>query len=577
MAIDPEPPFLQHLREIAEGKKSLPDAAARKQHYVPSFLLALWATPQKRDGILWALTVSTGDVDKRKPGKVALRKDLYTLDKEASSINLVIEAFLGVVEQHAADAIKRLAAAPLSISDDDRWTIAYFLAIQQGRTPPGLEQHRAIARAAAGQALHAFFQDKAAVAARYREKINPDAEIAEIRAFAIKEIKAFQEGKRTIELPEEAPFQALLKVVSGLAFEVVQMSWTLLTTADEFVANDRGLAMWDPELPETRGNAWMSSPRAETTFPVGPAACLRITLGQESFAVEQAEAATVASINLRTYGWAENSVFGTNEQILRDLHRQARVDADRVPHPVVPTLPGTHTPKGPSRRSRERARGYGHATRRRKSLAEAWADTVGALVLAAPALCLCDHRGLDVLEGHVALVEVTAHLPPLLLREGVSGKLERHTAPPVQLGPAPEELDIDLPKQMRAKPADRNPRAQHPLGHEVVGRLVDPRERERLVGAGVVEHVLNVGGVELLGVRAPDGRHLRGRGPAVGMSRLVPHRRGRRVALFAFPARCGGGASPCRRRGSAHGLGTARLCGGSRGRGARRGGLAAPP
>ncbi len=46
----------------------------------------------KRDGILWALTVGTGDVDKRKPGKVALRKDLYTLNKEAASINLVIEA-----------------------------------------------------------------------------------------------------------------------------------------------------------------------------------------------------------------------------------------------------------------------------------------------------------------------------------------------------------------------------------------------------------------------------------------------------------------------------------------------------
>lgn len=228
---------MQYLREIAEGKKSLPDAAARKQHYVPSFLLALWATPQKRDGILWALTVGTGDVDKRKPGKVALQKDLYTLDKEAASINLVIEAFLGLIEQHAADAIKRLAAAPQSISDDDRWTIAYFLAIQQGRTPPGLEQHRAVARAAAEQALHAFFQDKAAVAARYREKINPDADMAEIRAFAIQQIKAFQEGERTIELPEEAPFQALLKVVSALAFEVVQMSWTLLTTVEEFVAN----------------------------------------------------------------------------------------------------------------------------------------------------------------------------------------------------------------------------------------------------------------------------------------------------------------------------------------------------
>lgn len=349
---------MQHLREIAEGKKALPDAAARKQHYVPSFLLALWATPPKRDGALWALAVDTGDVKKGKPGKVALQKDLYTLDKDAGSINLVIEAFLGIVEQHAADAIKRLAAAPESLSDDDRWTIAYFLAIQQGRTPPGLEQHRAVARAAAEQALHAFFRDKPAVAARYREKINPDADMAEIRAFAIREIKAFQEGKRTIELPAEAPFQAMFQTVSGLALDVVQMSWTLLTTTEEFVASDRGLSMWDPELPKARGNAWVSSPRAETTFPAGPAACLRITPGHESFVVQQVDPETVASINLRTYGWAENAIFGTTEQVLRDLHRDALANAGHVPHPVVPTVPVTISPASTEPRQRVSGRRY---------------------------------------------------------------------------------------------------------------------------------------------------------------------------------------------------------------------------
>ena len=338
MTGDREPPFVQHLREIAEGKKSLPGAMARKQHYVPSFLLARWATPQNRDGALWALTVGTGDVARRKPGKVALQKDLYTLDKGTMSINLVIEAFLGIIEQHAADAIKRVAAAPQTISDDDRWTIAYFLAIQQGRTPPGLEQHRSVARAAARQTLHAFFKDKAVVARHYREKVNPNADMAEIRAFAISEIKAFQDGKRTIELPDVAPFQAMLMTVSQNALVVVQMQWTLLTAGEEFIANDRGLAMWDPNLPETRGNAWMSSPQAETTVPVGPTKCLKITPGRESFKVEPADAALVADINLRTYGWSDIAIFGTNEQALRDVHDEAQAHPASVPRPVVPVI-----------------------------------------------------------------------------------------------------------------------------------------------------------------------------------------------------------------------------------------------
>jgi hypothetical protein len=339
MAVGAEPLFVGHLREIAEGTKSLPDAAARKQHYVPSFLLALWATPRKRGGTLWALAVDTGEVDKRKPGKLALEKDLYTLDKEATKVNLVIEAFLGVIEQHAAEAIKRLTGAPAGVSDEDRWTIAYFLAIQQGRTPPGLAQHLRVARAAAEQALRAFFGDKEAVAAHYREKINQDADLEEIRAFAIKEIKAWRDGERTIELPEEAPFQAMLKVVSAVALEIVQMSWTLLTSSDEFVANDRGLAMWDPALPPTRGNAWTSSPQAETMFPVGPGACLKIKPGAESYSVEHAGAAIVASVNLRTYGWAEKSVFGTGEEVLRGVRRDALVDPGSVPRPIVTAVP----------------------------------------------------------------------------------------------------------------------------------------------------------------------------------------------------------------------------------------------
>lgn len=127
-----EPP-LRHARELAEGEKPMPDVQARKQHYGPSFFLAPWATPQSRCGVLSALTVATGDIARRKPGNEASEKDLYTLDKDIAPINRVVEALLGIIEQHAADAIKRREAAPRTVSDDDPATIAHFLAIEQGR------------------------------------------------------------------------------------------------------------------------------------------------------------------------------------------------------------------------------------------------------------------------------------------------------------------------------------------------------------------------------------------------------------------------------------------------------------
>ncbi|MEJ7783928.1 MAG: DUF4238 domain-containing protein [Solirubrobacteraceae bacterium] len=155
MAAGHEPPFVQEFRDIAEGTKPMPTTDARRQHYVPSFLLARWATPKNRKGSLVSLAVA-GKTAARKPGNVALEKDLYTIDKHAASVNLVFEAFLAIVECHAADPIKRLATAPQPITDDDRATIAYLLALQQPHAtgaraaPPGRRSGR---RAGAARVL----------------------------------------------------------------------------------------------------------------------------------------------------------------------------------------------------------------------------------------------------------------------------------------------------------------------------------------------------------------------------------------------------------------------------------------
>src|SRR4051794_20383539 len=109
MAAHHEPPFIQEFRDIAEGSKPMPTTDARKQHYVPSFVLARWATPQTRRPPLGPPAVPTGNAATRQPGKVALEKDSYTIDKPAASVNLVFEAFLAIVEKHTLDPIKRLA------------------------------------------------------------------------------------------------------------------------------------------------------------------------------------------------------------------------------------------------------------------------------------------------------------------------------------------------------------------------------------------------------------------------------------------------------------------------------------
>ena len=270
MSASDEPPYLRQLRAIALGEAPKLSADAIKQHYVPSFLLARWATPQTRKGTLTQLNVSSGAVVPCKAGKVATEPDLYTIDANTPSPDRSIEALLGLFETNAADPIKNLASIPTRISDDDRLTIAMFLAFQQGRTPAGLAQHLRVAQMAVEGLVHKFFGDREKVAAYVRAHIKPDAGDDDVKTWATSEIKAFKSGARFIEMPPEAPFQAMLKSVSPVASTVAVLDWTLLeSTSGEFVTNDRGLAMHDPDLRDGRGHAWEELAAGRDDVPSG--------------------------------------------------------------------------------------------------------------------------------------------------------------------------------------------------------------------------------------------------------------------------------------------------------------------
>ena len=111
-----------------------------------------------------------------------------------------------------------------------------------------------------------------------------------VAAAGDEEIRAFAEAQKQgmpddglVQTTPEAPFQSLAASVSGIAMTVAGLDWTVLTSDQEFIANDRGLAMWDPHLPESRGNMWASSPAAETTVPIAPNVCLRLTPGGSGY------------------------------------------------------------------------------------------------------------------------------------------------------------------------------------------------------------------------------------------------------------------------------------------------------
>src|SRR4051794_3811574 len=83
-----------------------------------------------------------------------------------------------------------------------------------------------------------------------------------------------------------------------------------------FVIGDSPVTMFDPNRrsDDTRGNAWLSSEQAQSTLPLGAAACLMIRAATSpSPDVRPAGQGLVHGLNMRAYAWADQFLYGPDE------------------------------------------------------------------------------------------------------------------------------------------------------------------------------------------------------------------------------------------------------------------------
>ena len=100
---------------------------------------------------------------------------------------------------------------------------------------------------------------------------------------------------------------------------------------------DRGYAIHDPAPPVPwAAQGLLSSESVETTFPLSSNACLLLRPEPASAALSVAEidARQVEKINLRTYGWAEEYVYGETQADLVSVRRAARQRPAEVIRPL---------------------------------------------------------------------------------------------------------------------------------------------------------------------------------------------------------------------------------------------------
>lgn len=326
-----EGPFGQELIQIELGLRAWPSTDARRHHFIPRFLLGRFAGPGGRPVQLDVTNGASRPVSAR---TAASEKGFYTFENDQGEKSNDIEAIFAMVESHAAPALQRLEDFG-EVSEVDRATIAYFLAILWARTPAAREQAEALRRDTAAGLLASKLTDRQAFDELLQRegRANPelDLEPEQAEAVRLKTIEMLGDGTLALVDPDGgATTGMLIEIAHDTAMLIFAgMTWTLLRAAggkSAFVISDRGLACFDP----TPRHPWssqtiFSSENAQTYFPISSDAAILLTPGPSTLEIHDLPARAVSETNLRVYGWADRFIFGRGQELVTEVRRKAKL------------------------------------------------------------------------------------------------------------------------------------------------------------------------------------------------------------------------------------------------------------
>lgn len=310
------------------------ETEAKRQHFIPRFLLSNFARNDGKGDLLFQLDIRSGKPNRVAPEQAASRRYFYAiLDEEGQRTNRV-EGFLALVESHAAPALARLFDDPATLTPGDRATLSFFFALLDGRTPGSTEQTAVSSNAIMQMMFTNEFADTAKFAATYR-KLFGEATDEVIEEFRQRVLRDLEEGRIEFSDPRAQAFGLNFNAAGAAASIVYDMHWTLLRRPAAFITSDRGLAMHDPKprFPWS-GQRWLSSPNVQVTITLASDCCLLLDHREQATEVVDIDEDTADGINLRTYGWAGDYIYGHSQELVAHVRRLAKQRPDAVVRPI---------------------------------------------------------------------------------------------------------------------------------------------------------------------------------------------------------------------------------------------------
>ena len=301
----------------------------KRQHYVPDFLLRRFAIgPSAKTKRVYRLDKATGKPEVRSTINEAVIGRYYEYELNDGTPVTEADKALDIIENLAVGVLRRLEAPAYVGTDEDRLIMMLFIASLQRRTPRAREALREFSERSAEVFLEMQVSDKEAFHKGMGGKGKSEAEVEEGRQRLLKLLREDQiraEATADHEIP--LMFIALGEVVNTLFVSLgVACARIASDSKRTFVLSDHPVSHYDGLAPTPEaGISFLSSPAAMTWVPLDPKFGLLLAPDEPgTWQNIEADDSDIDELNLLTYAWARDAIYGCSQQAVTDTMHYAK-------------------------------------------------------------------------------------------------------------------------------------------------------------------------------------------------------------------------------------------------------------
>lgn len=299
-----------------------------RQHYIPKFYLAGFASQGSKRSKIWVLD----KVERRQwttiPSKAAHRRNYYRISGQGATDPDAFERAFGVIESRVAPVLREIVLSnDLPASGEEVEILLNFVALMAVRVPGSRDATNRLFDVLSKRFLHGLFSSPETYQAQLQKMKEDGAEIAdEVGYEAMREFVSRNEY--TTKPPQNLELRTMLGSFRIVLELLAKRTWFLLIArecASDFVTSDRPVTLdWTREPP---GFPWVQPgfgmPDSIVRFPLSPRVVLAglFTCAEPRCAASQE---LVARTNACTCRSAERFIYASSEDFVW-MHRDGAI------------------------------------------------------------------------------------------------------------------------------------------------------------------------------------------------------------------------------------------------------------